>query len=910
MAKCSAPNCLNSQKRDSLEYSFHEFPHDSDLRARWIANIGRPNWTPGRRSMICSSHFEKSQLKRKGQHNHLLEGAVPTLFQLSRSKRARINKGKDLSSNVQPIPPRNSSNLDESCVSVSIKETNHPSEIKNVSEVVNTDLIYEPNAIKHEEKPAPEKLPDGYVYVDFTLKDCEVVEANFQDKNTGTATDGSSTKSNNYSVAGRQENDENIESMCEAVFKQVLNLTNIATPRAFIDASNSDMHMLDSMPVSDLGAQTITVPPVKRCKLSVKQGDILLVDDPSKLILEKSEEFTLDGTELVSADNFVREIYSEPADQLLELNKSERPTSLSIKRGVVDVPVSLKNHKLGGCGRNHSHSSYNWLDGTFMCRLCGVASNKTINLFSDEASEVKVLERIYSILPITIMESDHLPQNVCSQCLSRLDICSELIVSSFNTQEQLASVMDQGVKQSCQMPVSFHGKEIRTSHNPNWKKHILLMEIYHEQEKPLNEYLSIAYHDLHARLNPETRETQCNLVLATITDNCSVSQVEQVRTAAEALVSSELIHEETNEETKLFHHGADTVDEHENDEVCSELSGGVSARLPSAEHFQYDEHCPTEIQAMPVVDDASPVEFDPANVRCTKFRHFKNDYEICFNNMQNLIYWGMSEDKEVHPACSICKKGFDKQSDIQKHLLSHANMHTHLEENLDITRQVESTSHKVWKSIHGKRFCPWYQCSFCSERCKTRLLLKQHLQQQHAANAKCEACGYVSSDVCESTNHRQVCPQLKKEKDWRCRKCLESFSSQMDLQTHQANSGHENNVPSWLCDVCGKRYAQAAKLNQHKKSHLTSEIKCIHQCPICPKRYINSSRLKEHMQKHEEKKYMCKVCGKLFSTKQILRQHEFTHGDPQFMCSLCSRTFFRKSHLLKHMNVHNPANIR
>lgn len=70
---------------------FPRFPGDSYLRSKWIASIGRQNWTPGRRSMICSAHFEKTQFKTKG-HFQLIEGAVPTIFQSLRKKKVCAKK--------------------------------------------------------------------------------------------------------------------------------------------------------------------------------------------------------------------------------------------------------------------------------------------------------------------------------------------------------------------------------------------------------------------------------------------------------------------------------------------------------------------------------------------------------------------------------------------------------------------------------------------------------------------------------------------------------------------------------------------------------------------------------------------------------------------------------------------------
>lgn len=77
MPICSVPYCFNASSKDSL-VSFHEFPHETPLFLnKWIENIGRPNWRPGLRSVVCSDHFEKGDFDRKGR---LHIGSFPSKF--------------------------------------------------------------------------------------------------------------------------------------------------------------------------------------------------------------------------------------------------------------------------------------------------------------------------------------------------------------------------------------------------------------------------------------------------------------------------------------------------------------------------------------------------------------------------------------------------------------------------------------------------------------------------------------------------------------------------------------------------------------------------------------------------------------------------------------------------------------
>ena len=75
---CSVPLCFSSAK--STRLSFHSFPDDAELRAKWIANIRTKfNVTP--QCYVCSKHFVKEDVVvTAGGLHQLRTGAVPLLF--------------------------------------------------------------------------------------------------------------------------------------------------------------------------------------------------------------------------------------------------------------------------------------------------------------------------------------------------------------------------------------------------------------------------------------------------------------------------------------------------------------------------------------------------------------------------------------------------------------------------------------------------------------------------------------------------------------------------------------------------------------------------------------------------------------------------------------------------------------
>ncbi|XP_069182126.1 uncharacterized protein [Procambarus clarkii] len=80
MPVCAAYGCHNRPDRDR-DKSYHKFPwNNRSLFKRWLINLRREKYTPSKQSVVCSDHFEDSQLDRTGQITRLRMNAAPTIF--------------------------------------------------------------------------------------------------------------------------------------------------------------------------------------------------------------------------------------------------------------------------------------------------------------------------------------------------------------------------------------------------------------------------------------------------------------------------------------------------------------------------------------------------------------------------------------------------------------------------------------------------------------------------------------------------------------------------------------------------------------------------------------------------------------------------------------------------------------
>ena len=309
-------------------------------------------------------------------------------------------------------------------------------------------------------------------------------------------------------------------------------------------------------------------------------------------------------------------------------------------------------------------------------------------------------------------------------------------------------------------------------------------------------------------------------MLIPLSDGHNVSHLEQVRTAAETLLTKGIIRsgrqktdllfrgsmglpEGTSEETtnQIPQLNNDDVFEQDVDESSSETTY-INEKL--AVDSQFVELAETveidlsEVHTMPITDDVSPYDFYSTEIKCPKMKGIWKGRGTTVNNMQKLFCWNESGGN-VGITCRLCNAALDGQSSIHSHLKAHADVsceicHAMLPSQQDrnahkcgkkstpkLLRSQQTLGQKVWSSFSKGRFRPWYQCSFCSMHLKSKSMLEQHLQQVHAANAKCSACGFESSDVFKAALHRRTCAEVRKQKEWQCRKCLELFSTEEEL---------------------------------------------------------------------------------------------------------------------------------
>ncbi|XP_055693033.1 gastrula zinc finger protein XlCGF46.1-like [Lutzomyia longipalpis] len=219
--------------------------------------------------------------------------------------------------------------------------------------------------------------------------------------------------------------------------------------------------------------------------------------------------------------------------------------------------------------------------------------------------------------------------------------------------------------------------------------------------------------------------------------------------------------------------------------------------------------------------------------------------------------------------CSICTKGFDRDEQMQHHMLKHTGSKiyscTHCEKSFD--KQWKLTEHNFNHS-NEKLF----KCDQCDKTFRRRTGLKSHLFSHTDSRAfVCELCGNSFRRKPILRRHILTHSEVRA---YKCTHCEKSFRTSNILQSHLAT--HQDVRQAYVCDICGKSLSTKSSLNVHKKSH--RENRELFQCSICEKKFFSKAHRKRHIMLHM--------------------------GESNHKCSYCDKTFVRKDHAEEHMALH------
>ncbi|XP_071438759.1 uncharacterized protein [Hetaerina americana] len=188
-----------------------------------------------------------------------------------------------------------------------------------------------------------------------------------------------------------------------------------------------------------------------------------------------------------------------------------------------------------------------------------------------------------------------------------------------------------------------------------------------------------------------------------------------------------------------------------------------------------------------------------------------------------------------------------------------------------------------------------FSCDMCGKSFMRRTNLNAHMGiHTQVKPHSCEICGKSFVVRWDLTLHKRIHSGL-----FACEFCGKAFSVKGKLERHRRV--HTGERP-FSCDVCSKAFGDKRNLEAHRRCH-TGERPFT--CHLCGRSFRVNSHLSDHRRVHsQEKPFTCHICGKSFKWKTNLNIHLRLHAGEHFPCSVCGREFARKADLQKHYRGH------
>ena len=210
--------------------------------------------------------------------------------------------------------------------------------------------------------------------------------------------------------------------------------------------------------------------------------------------------------------------------------------------------------------------------------------------------------------------------------------------------------------------------------------------------------------------------------------------------------------------------------------------------------------------------------------------------------------------------CGTCTKGFESETEFEKHSHTHVTMEVFVCENCKVTFNNAFDLRRHTKSEHGYmskivgEICP-----FCKLQSKDLDTLRTHILNIHARNPvttenkedeistrntdtckKCTICPFIGTKI-ELESHNKS----KHEKISICQECGKEFLDERALGDHiQYEHTHPKQVEPFPCQVCGLVFPGFTLLQNHLETyHKVEGLPCY----LCKNKFENPECLQEHM---------------------------------------------------------------
>ncbi|KAK7872010.1 hypothetical protein R5R35_004523 [Gryllus longicercus] len=501
-----------------------------------------------------------------------------------------------------------------------------------------------------------------------------------------------------------------------------------------------------------------------------------------------------------------------------------------------------------------------------LCRLCANVAEEMVYLFNPPGKNMHLAQKINASLPVTVRDSDPLPKQLCTICVTKVNMCHEFAEMCVLAEEKLLGLARNNAFHAHRIAGSFKNMpEIVASEIGQNFSSITVVEggsQYNHEKNCASEDISCKT-NLHCGLGYSNRHLQDN------TENEADFPLFACPLCPEGTVGIK-----DNEDSIIDGFQSDDEGRNEYSLNISKQKGTsctIVTRTESVGTNIVSENALSEINKNECDEDYNEEREEWGNSHSLKVNSLEESVVkdgSAPNNSKSL------DNTKVE--CYMCQESFDTL-DL---CLNHSKMHF----------------------SDGN-----YPCSVCSKIFNNEIEHAHHCTLHTATTKKNNNRKRLQCDICERRfnsqrtffNHSCLNSDTKQ---YRCNACKRSYSTQERLIFHK--KFHEGARPNF-CEQCGKEYDNEGALYYHTR--MVHEGERPYSCNTCGKKFYSNSRLVSHKRVHTgERPFECEVCGRRFYDRETLKGHYVTHmAVKPFQCDYCGVCWGRKSLLNQHIRTHH-----
>ncbi|KAJ6636674.1 Zinc finger protein [Pseudolycoriella hygida] len=549
---------------------------------------------------------------------------------------------------------------------------------------------------------------------------------------------------------------------------------------------------------------------------------------------------------------------------------------------------------------------------TDICRLC--ASLKILEqLTSITEPNLRIAEKLSRCCSLELSHDELMPQSVCKECVSSLDISWNFAEKACQSQVVLKKAFSTSLfaQDENEVKKSFNGptkrSEIlapRSVNDLSWRVKSMIISLYTNGStndyisQKLNTDLDLVDGWIQMYENERKQPKQRN----------SVVMNEMPIKMSVALMESENVERETLGESVAPNTIEVAQYKMETDDSCLSRRTSVDGTDTLLHREETDSLCHDQGKEHEIVglghDEASDTEELDSNVEEIEIFSTVELHEDDKNEDGSILQsavekWKINSWNDYPWKCIDCNSLMVDIHDLrQHHIANHQSTSKYCcVDCAKVFNKYATFLNHVRKHRSHLKFC----CDICSTFFWNSKLMQQH-RSEHAEKDRsylCQTCG--KGFRCNSTlqvHCRSHLPDEVKNK-YNCDICFKKFGTKPNLQAHKRiHSG----VRDFTCEHCGKGFVQKGNLENHMLTHIPSKPFSCH----CGKTFKTQLRLLKHESVHSNlKPHKCQHCGKEFREKGTLKEHERIHlGLMPFSCDFCEKKFRFKGVLTTHRRQH------